>query len=65
MVEMPWIFLKPHATKRSSTLQGQMQIHIYVHCSTIQSGGHKCEAKITFNVWLTPQPMCFMGGSNL
>jgi hypothetical protein len=37
MVVMPWIFLKPHAT-RSSTLQGQMKIHVCIVQQSNQKG---------------------------
>jgi hypothetical protein len=40
MVACPWIFLKTHVIKISSTLQGQMEF------STIESKGCKCGNEI-------------------
>jgi hypothetical protein len=63
MVTCPWIFLKTHVIKKSSTLQRQMQI-LKCNVRPLNLKVVNVETKykkVTFAI----QPLCVMGGSNL
>jgi hypothetical protein len=63
MVACPWIFLKTHVIKKSSTLRGQMQI-LKCNVLSLNLKGVNVEMKYK-KVPLAIQPLCAMGGSNM